>query len=114
MLVYEKLDGWKVCHELVLATYRATDEAIARDEDAIILRLRRCALRAVGRIAFGAGSGNRRMMYRAVMQALSWLSEFAYLLELAKARGLLAETSCTSLDALRGRGAFYTTRLLEP
>lgn len=30
MLAYEKLDGWKVCHELAVATYRATEHGPSR------------------------------------------------------------------------------------
>jgi hypothetical protein len=49
-----------------------------------------------------------------VVQALSWLSEFGYMLELAKMWALLDAATCANLDALRGRGAFYTARLLDP
>jgi hypothetical protein len=38
MLAYEKLDGWKVCRELAVATYRATEHVIAEDEDDVIAR----------------------------------------------------------------------------
>ena len=114
MLAYEKLDGWKVCHELAVATYSATEHVIAEDEDDVVARLRHCALRAAGRLAFGAGSGDQRMLRSAVLHTLSWLSEFGYVLELAKSWALLSPANCANLDALRGRGAFYTARLLDP
>ena len=114
MLAYETQDGWKVCHELVVATYRATDEAILGDDDLILEGLRSCALRSAGRLAFGVGSGDTRMMRAAALETLGWLSEFAYHLKLAGLMALLKPSTCASLDALRGRGAFYTARLLHP
>lgn len=112
MLAYEKLDSWKVCHELVLATYRVTGHVLADDEDDVLRRLRRCALRSAGTLAFGAGAGDERQLRISAMRTLMWLSEYSYVLQLVKSWHLLRESDCANLDALRGRGAFYTTRLL--
>lgn len=111
MLAYEKLDCWKVCHELVLATYRVTGHVLHYDEDDVLRRLRRCAVRAASSLAFGAGAGDEGRLHTAAIRTLMWLSEYSYVLRLVKFWHLLKESECANLDALRGRGAFYTTRL---
>jgi hypothetical protein len=111
MRTYEKLDAWKSSHALVLAVHEAT-EKLKRDDE-LVYRLNYTSLRAAGKIAFGAGCGNRRMFLYAVQRSAGFLAEFGYYLSLARVMGVLTDQVWKRLDALRGRAAFYTWQLLE-
>lgn len=120
MPAFQNLDGWKVCQELVLATYQATDDLLeqresrnAVHEDDVFVQMRYCALRATGRIVFASAVGQGQMRRTAISQALMFLAEFGSALTIVQAQQLLTRETCASPDALRGRGAFYTQRLLE-
>lgn len=112
MMTFEKLDAWKGCHALVLAVHTATHDKIDQDPR-LIMRLRYTALRAAAKLAFGSGTRHRRMFQRSAERSAGFLSEFAYHLAFARVMGLMSEETCTRLDALRGRAAFYTWQLLE-
>ncbi len=112
MMGYEKLDAWKGCHALVLTTLKTIDGLERRDSD-LLDRLSRTALTAAGKIAFGSGSRNRKMLLWGVQRAAGALSEFAYHLSIANVMGVLPEATCKRLGALRGRAAFYTWQLLR-
>jgi four helix bundle protein len=115
MMAYEKLDAWKSAHALVLALYEALPPSAVQllPGAAYAARLHRSALRAVGRIAFGSGTRSRRMFRRAAEQAAGHLSEFAYQLAIAQARGVLPAEVADRLAALRGRASCYTWQLLD-
>jgi hypothetical protein len=115
MMAFEKLDAWKSTQALVLALYDVLPPKAWRNSPhaAHAARLHRSALRAVGRIAFGAGTRNRKMFRRAVERAVGHLSEFAYQLALARSHGVLQPAIADRLSALRGRASFYTWQLLE-
>ncbi len=112
MRAFEKSDGWKLCYDLTIATYEATEKRLEQEPNEILERLNYCALRAVGRIAYGNGSGDRRMLSHAVFQALSWLFEYREDLEVAVDRRLIERAAAEKLDSLRGRATFYTHKLL--
>jgi hypothetical protein len=112
MMVYEELDAWKGCHALVMAVLPVTREVIDREPE-IIHRLRFLALRSAGVLAYGAGARNTKMLRQATERSAAYLSEFAYYLALTQISGVLADNLCASLDALRGRAAFYTWSLWE-
>ncbi len=108
---YEDLDAWKACHALVLATHSSLKQRTQEDHD-LLDRLCYTALRSAAKLAFGAGTHNRTMLLHSAERAAGYLSEFAYLTGMIRVMGLLSPTTCTELDALRGRAAFYTLRLL--
>jgi hypothetical protein len=108
----QELDAWKGCHELVLATWRATEAAMSVDRE-IPMRLRNSALLALGKVAFGAGSGDRRLFRRSLYRVQGWLWVFGSHLELARVMGVLPAETCLNLDALRGRAAFYVMRQIQ-
>ena len=112
MLPFEKLDAWKACHALVLATFQATEECFKKDPQ-IARRLQYTAMRAGGKLAFGSGTRNRRMFRLAVARVSGYLAEFAYQLSLARVIGLIPDKTCDQLHALRGRAAFYSLQLLQ-
>lgn len=108
---WEQLDAWKGCHELCVATLKLVRGKKSADD--ILRLLSGAALRAVGRVAFGAGSGDRRMLLRSLYAVQGWLWSYAAHLEVARVMGVLTEQECINLDALRGRASFYTVRHLD-
>ncbi len=112
MMVYEDIDAWKGCHALVMAVLPVTCDALEKEPD-IIHRLRFVALRSAATLAFGVGARNGRMLRQATERSAGYLSEFAYYLTLSRMTGALSENLCASLDALRGRAAYYTWQLWD-
>ncbi len=112
MMRYQKLDAWKSGHDLVIAVLEGTED-YKGPEKRMVRRLGYLAIRAVGRVAFGKGTGNRKMFLQALMRAQGYLSEFQYQLSLARAMDVLPEALCTKCDALRGRATFYAQQLFE-
>ena len=112
MMSYEKLDAWKSGHALVMAVLDARQSYQGRDKR-LVGRLAYTAIRAVGKLAFGKGTGNRKMFLMATARAGGFLSEFQYHLSLVRVMGVLPEALCGQLDALRGRASFYVGQLME-
>jgi four helix bundle protein len=111
MQAYEQLDAFRVCHELTVRAYRAAEQIDERDPE-LAAQLWSAALIASGRIARGAGFGNRRMFAFCLDRTLGALSEVGYHLNLARALNLVKEETQRELESLRGRAVFYTTKLL--
>lgn len=111
MITYEKLDSWKACHALTLATFEMTKPLLKVDLDAAD-RLRLSALLSAAKLARGAGTGNKRMFHQCAELSAGHLSEFGYHLKLTRVMGLIPDASCDMLDALRGRAAFYVWKHL--
>ena len=111
MMPYEKLDAWKLCHELVLEVWRATDKWTGADAESLRDEIRSVALLAPARLANGAGRRLQKPFQRMVDLALGYLAELGYLLEQAEQVGLLTPGRRRGLDGLRGRAVFYTTKL---
>lgn len=112
MMAYEKLEAWKACYALLLAVDEATRGMTERDPQ-LIHDLVHSALRAGGKLAFGAGTRDKRMFLTSIHQTAGYLSALAYSLSLARVMSLLHEETCARLDALRGRASFYTWQLLD-
>jgi four helix bundle protein len=108
---YRKLDAWKVCHDLCLAVYRATDKLEDGRDGGLVGDLRLAALLAPAKLAHGSARGSTKAFQRFVDLTLGYLSEISYNLELARAIGTIPEDTVKELDALRGRAAFYTWKL---
>lgn len=108
---FEKIDAWKSCHQLAVAVLRDTKDYSL--DDPVIDRLRWTALRSAARIAFGVGTGNRRMFRDATSSSAGYLSEFAYYLGTAVVTRVVPKDTLQRWDALRGRASFYTWRLLD-
>ena len=112
MLPFEKLDAWKACHALTLATYQAARDC-AKQDPQIARHLRYASSRSGAKLAFGSGTRNRRMFRSAVSRVAGYLAEFTYELSLARLMGVIPDKTCDQLDALRGRASFYTFQLLH-
>jgi four helix bundle protein len=111
MRSFEELDAFKVSHELTLALHRIVDQLRTRDAE-LAGQLWHAALIATGRIARGAGCGNRRMFALCLNRSLGALDEINYLLQLARLMDLLPEEAHRELESLRGRANFYVMKLL--
>ncbi len=110
-MTFEKNDAWKSCHALAVAVFTDTKDCAL--DDAVIDRLRWTALRSAARLAFGVGTGNRRMFRNATSSSAGYLSEFAYYLGMAEVTDAIPLKTRQRWDALRGRASFYTWRLLD-
>lgn len=111
MRSFEQLDAFKVSHELTLAVHRIMDQVQARDAE-LAGQLWNAALIATGRIARGAGCGNRRMFTLCLNRSLGALDEINYLLQLARLMDLLTDETHRELESLRGRANFYVMKLV--
>jgi four helix bundle protein len=111
MMTYEKLDAWKVSHDLVLAVWRATEKWSGPDGECLRDELRSVALLAPSKLANGSGRLTRKSFQRCVDLALGYLIELGYLLQRGEEMGLLTGVRRRELDAVRGRAVFYTTKL---
>ena len=112
MLPFEKLDAWKACHTLTLATFKAVDDC-SRLDPVLTRRLRYSSSRSGAKLAFGSGTRNKRMFRMSVARVSGYLTEFAYDLSLARVMGVIPAQVCDQLDALRGRASFYTFQLMK-
>jgi four helix bundle protein len=113
MLTFERLDAWKVCHELALAAFRVVRSLPESSDSDLLSDLVRSAILAPAKIARGSGTRSRRMFLQCVALAAGHLAELAYYLRLANDLGVLPADKWQELDALRGRAAFYTWKLLD-
>ena len=113
MQAYEKLDAWKVCHQLALGVYEATEPMLDTEPD-IAHQLRLAALLAASKLARGAGTGNKTMFRECAGMSAGHLSEVSYHLNIAHAMGFLSDETQQKLDALRGRALFYLWKHVCP
>lgn len=111
MMTFEKLDAWRVCTDLYIAMRKATEPLLETEPD-LALRLRFVTLRAPCRIARGTGSGRAAALVAGAGAALNYLSECGFLLGIARVVEAMPEETWCGLDALRGRAAFYTGKIV--
>jgi four helix bundle protein len=111
MMAYEKLDAWKVSHELALAIYRSTDAPGTSKAQNLIHQLRDTAILAPAKLAH-ASVRRRSDKIQYIDLALGLLSELSYNLRMARELRLLSHHRWVELHALRGRAVFYTQKLL--
>jgi four helix bundle protein len=113
MIAYEKLDAWKVCHQLTLGVYEATKPMLEPEPD-LAHQLRLAALLAAAKLARGAGTGSRVMFRQCAEMSVGHLSEVRYYLNFAHVMGFVSDQTRQKLDALRGRASFYIWKHLCP
>ena len=109
MMPFEKLDAWKRCHMLALATHQATDQRMEQEPE-LLGRLQFTSIRAAARIAFGSAVRGK-MRRLAAAQAAGYLTEYEYHLSLVRVMGVLADDVCGRLRYLRERATEYTEQL---
>src|SRR6266850_2565400 len=113
MLAHERLHAWKLCHELVLAIYDATNSFPKHELYGLTSQARRAAFSAAVNIAEGSAKRGATEFRRFIDISIGSLAELAYVLRLVRDLKLLPDTDCERLEALRGRAGFVTWRLYQ-
>jgi four helix bundle protein len=90
--VFERLDVWRLAHELALAAYRITERFPSREAYGLTSQLRRAALAIPTNIAEGNARGSSRDSLRFYLIARASLAEVRSLLLFAKDLGLFEKT----------------------
>ena len=103
MMPYEKLEAWKVSHELALETYRQTETWPKTELFGLTSQTRRAALSVPTNIAEGAAKLGPREFRRFLDTSLGSLSELSYLLLFSRDRGYLSTENWVRLDGQRNR-----------
>jgi four helix bundle protein len=111
MMPYERLEAWRVSHELALEIYR-TSETWPKDElYGLTSQTRRAALSIPTNLAEGAAKLGSREFRRYLDISLGSLSELSYLLLFSRDRGLLPIEEWERLNAQRNRAGRLVWRL---
>ena len=113
MLAHERLQAWKVCHELVLAVYEATKTFPKHELYGLTSQARRAAFSAAVNIAEGAAKRGAAEFRRFIDISIGSLAELAYILRVVRDLQLLPLDQWKRLDELRGRAGFMTWRLYQ-
>ena len=108
---YERLHGWRECHELALAIYRVTKRFPDDERYGLTSQTRRAAFSAAVNIVEGSARRSVKEFRRFLDIALSSLSEVGYALRFAREAGLLPEEDWSSLSDLQSRARFLTWQL---
>ena len=111
MLPFERLEAWKVCHQLVLAVYRASEEFPKHELYGLTSQSRRAAFSAAANLAEGSAKRGPAEFRRYADITVGSLAEVAYALMVARDLGMLSAEAWAGLDKLRGRAGFLTFRL---
>jgi four helix bundle protein len=111
MLAHERLQAWKLCHELVLAVYGVTVSFPKHELYGLTSQARRAAFSAAVNIAEGAAKRGSTEFRRFIDISIGSLAELAYTLKLAKDLGLLSVDDWNRVDALRRRAGYVTWQL---
>lgn len=111
MRPYERLETWKLAHELALAVYRVTDAFPKQERYGLVAQARRAALSVPCNIAEGCGKRGPRDFRRYLDVARGSLNELGYLLRFARDLGILSAESHQQLADLVNRTGFLSWRL---
>ena len=111
MLAHERLQAWKLCHELVLAVYAATASFPKHELYGLTSQARRAAFSAAVNIAEGAAKRGPTEFRRFLDISVGSLAELAYILRLAKDLALLDESNWLALERIRRQAGRLTWKL---
>src|SRR5215207_4305220 len=111
MMPYEKLDAWRVSHELALETYRMTADWRKSEMYGLTAQTRRAALSVPTNIAEGVAKLGPREFRRYLDISLGSLSDLSYLLLFGRDRELLTILEWEHMDAQRNRAGQIVWRL---
>jgi len=101
VMPYQRLNAWRSCHQLALATYRITQSFPKYELYGITSQMRRAAFSAPANIAEGSAKRGPREFRRFLDIALGSLAELSYAILFAKELGYLSESDWKELDDLR-------------
>jgi len=113
MKPYEKLDAWRLAHELALAIYRVTARFPKGQLYGVTAQARRAALSVPTNIVEGSAKRGHREFRRFLDIAIGSLAELSYLLRFARDLGILTPEDWTRLDTQRERVGIVTWRLYQ-
>lgn len=108
---YERLDAWRLCHDLGLAVYRLTDSLPAAERYGLTAQARRAAFSASANIVEGSIKKGRREFRRYLDIARGSLAETAYTLRFARDLGLIDQHQWVRFDADYRRAAIVLWKL---
>jgi four helix bundle protein len=111
MAPYERLDAWRMSHEMALRIYQVTDSWPAAERFGITIQLRRAVLSIPTNIAEGAAKRGVGEFRRFLDVALGSLAEVTYLLRFSRDLGLLTPEAWLELETTRNRAGQLTWQL---
>src|SRR4051794_19535379 len=108
MTKYEKLDAWKLCHELTLQTYRVTAGFPRAEAYGLTSQARRAAIAIGANIAEGMAKRGPKEFRRFLDISLGSMAELGYLLRCARDLGFLDSEAWQRVESSRCRAAAVT------
>src|SRR3989440_7756909 len=111
MLAYERLEAWKLCHELVLAVYAATASFPKHELYGLTSQARRAAFSAAANIAEGAAKRGPAEFRRFLDISVGSLAELAYTLRVARDLKLLDADQWSQVERVRRQAGVMTWKL---
>jgi|SRR5689334_895164 len=111
MLAHERLQAWKLCHQLVLAVYDATKSFPKHELYGLTSQARRAAFSAAVNIVEGSAKRGPAEFRRYLDISVGSLAEIAYTLRVARDLNLLDEGRWSELERLRRQAGMMTWRL---
>ncbi|MGE0353178.1 MAG: four helix bundle protein [Gemmatimonadales bacterium] len=110
---YERLEAWRLCHQLALAVYQITKSWPKFELYGLITQARRAAFSAPVTMAEGSAKRGKREFRRFLDIANGSLAELAYILRLAHDPGYLDSKEWLRAEEVRVRAAQLTWRLYQ-
>src|SRR5690242_21003667 len=98
MLAHERLQAWKLCHQLVLAVYDATKSFPKHELYGLTSQARRAAFSAAVNIVEGSAKRGPAEFRRYLDISVGSLAEIAYTLRVARDLNLLDEGRWSELE----------------
>ena len=111
MLAHERLQAWKLCHELVLAVYGATASFPKHELYGLTSQARRSAFSAAVNIVEGAAKRGPAEFRRFLDISIGSLAELAYTLRLARDLKFLNADDWSALERIRRQAGLMTWKL---
>lgn len=111
MMPYERFAAWRVCYDLALAVYRASQAFPREERYGITSQARRAAFGAALNIAEGSARRGRAEFGRFLDIALGSLAELACALRIAHDLGFLPPGEMQRLERLHANASRLTWRL---
>jgi four helix bundle protein len=113
MPIYERFAAWRLCHELTLEVYRATESFPKREIYGLTSQARRAAISAGANLAEGSMKKGRNEFRRFLDISIGSLAELSYLLRCARDLGFFPETQWAELERRRDHAAAITWKLYK-
>ena len=113
MQPFERLEAWKVCHQLALTIYRTTELFPRQELYGVTSQARRAAFSIPANIAEGSAKRGPAEFRRFLDISLGSLAELAYVLIFVRDRGLVSPEEWQELEKLRRRAGFLVWRLYD-